>query len=355
MSANFIVFSIDDLALPGRKSRIFQDDFFFYHLLVSNGMDESSQDQGKNVPADEGKIIASDAVDLPQAPPVYRPRQRSIRLPFLLFVATCLSTFYVGALPELPLSWTGALVHGLLYAVPLMTILLCHEMGHFVQSYRYGVFATWPYFIPVPLPPIGTMGAVIAMEPRMGHRRALFDIGITGPLAGLIPTIIFCIVGIRLSQVTFIAPGTDPDSIGISLGVPLLFTWLTQWFGKPIPANCDLILHPIAFAGWVGLLITSLNLIPIGQLDGGHILYALLKKKAHYVSTLLLVAAFIAVVRDHKLWSWGLMLVLLLLMGPRHPPTADDDEPLGIFRYLLGWLTLAFILIGFTPHPFRIS
>jgi membrane-associated protease RseP (regulator of RpoE activity) len=227
-----------------------------------------------------------------------------------------------------------------------MTILVCHEMGHFLQSRRYGVYATLPYFIPIPIPPIGTMGAVIFMEPRMGHRRALFDIGITGPLAGLVPTLICCVVGIHLSKVYSIH-----EISGQEFGDPYIFKLIANILGKNTPDGFVLGIHPIAFAGWVGLLITSLNLIPIGQLDGGHILYALLRKKAHYVSTFLLLAAVVAVIYDWRhLVIWWMMIALLLFMGPNHPPTADDDEPLGIFRCILGWLTLAFVIISFTPY-----
>ena len=111
-------------------------------------------------------------------------------------------------------------------------------------------------------------------------------------------------------------------------------------------------LHPMAFAGWVGLFITSLNLIPIGQLDGGHVLYAILRRRAHSVATALLLAAIFLVVLDWQhLWQWTVMLLLLLLIGPIHPPTANDEEPLGAVRIVLGWLTLAFIFVGFTPIP----
>jgi membrane-associated protease RseP (regulator of RpoE activity) len=262
-------------------------------------------------------------------------------------VATCLSTLLVGMdMGGGRAGWLGALAAGLSYAVPVMTILLCHEMGHFLQAHRYGVYATLPYFIPVPIPPIGTMGAVIAMEPRMGHRRALFDIGISGPLAGLVPTLIFLMVGLHYSRVGISAPG------GMMFGAPLLFQFLAGWILGPISSGQAVIVTPMAFAGWVGLLITSLNLFPIGQLDGGHILYALLRRKAHKVATALLFSAlFLVIWKWEYLKAWSLMIVLLMLMGPIHPPTADDDEPLGVGRTILGWLTLAFIFVGFTPVP----
>ena len=131
----------------------------------------------------------------------------------------------------------------------------------------------------------------------------------------------------------------------------MLFHFIEEWIAKPPGPGEVLVLHPMAFAGWVGLLITALNLIPIGQLDGGHILYGLLRTKAHKVATLLLLAAAAGVLW-YQLWGWTLMLVLLMVMGPVHPPTADDEVPLGAWRTLLGWLTLAFIPIGFTPTPF---
>ena len=138
-------------------------------------------------------------------------RQRRWRLPLLLFVATCLSTLFAGA-GMVDGEGFPAILAGLRYAVPVMTILLCHEMGHFLQAHRYGVYASLPYFIPFPFSPFGTFGAVIAMEPRVGGRRALFDIGISGPLAGLVPTFIFLIIGLQHS--TFGVPSTEPYVFG---------------------------------------------------------------------------------------------------------------------------------------------
>jgi membrane-associated protease RseP (regulator of RpoE activity) len=281
-----------------------------------------------------------------------RPRRRW-RLPLLLFVATCFTTLMAGGLETgLAEGWWAGLLMGLRYAVPVMTILVCHEMGHFIQAYRYGVYASFPFFIPMPLPPLGTLGAVIAMEPRVGHRRALFDIGISGPLAGLVPTMIFLVIGLRHSIVEIPTPQALHHAWLI--GTPLLFQYLEQGILGPIPRGYAVLYDPMAFAGWVGLLITSLNLFPVGQLDGGHILYALLRKKAHKVATAILFGALFLVVWEWEyLKNWTLMVFLLLLMGPIHPPTADDEEPLGLGRYILGWLTLAFIVVGFTPVPLQ--
>jgi membrane-associated protease RseP (regulator of RpoE activity) len=278
-----------------------------------------------------------------------RPRRR-VRLPVLLFVATCLTTLLAGMGDEATaeMGWFEAFVYGLRYAVPVMTILLCHEMGHFLQAHRYGVHASLPYFIPMPVGPLGTLGAVIAMEPRMGHRKALFDIGISGPLAGLVPTFIFLVIGLRHS--TFVTP----SHVEFGLGSPLLFSLLAKWIvvGQP-QANQVLLIDPMAFAGWVGLLITSLNLIPIGQLDGGHVLYAILRERANRIASLLWLFAVVMVIlhfRDYGNWLPMLILIYFVL-GTRHPPTADDNEPLGLGRMVLGWLTLGFIIVGFTPTP----
>lgn len=298
-----------------------------------NGMEDT--DGREDVFASESIIVAEFVPEPPAAaappPPL---RQRRVRLPLALFILTCLSTYLIG---------------GLSYSICLMTILLCHEMGHFLQAWRYGVPASLPFFIPVPIPPIGTMGAVIGMSGGMTNRRALFDIGITGPLAGLVPTLIFLVVGFQESKLGLHRHGA------FEFGEPLLFKlfgWLQ--FG-PIPEGQTIYTSPMAFAAWVGLLITSLNLIPIGQLDGGHVLYALLRKRAHRVASWLLMSATAAVVVA-ALWfqypAWILMLLILILMGPKHPPTRDDDVPLGPVRVVLGWLTLAFIFVGFTPMPF---
>lgn len=312
-------------------------------------MDESLHNEMDTEP----EIIQAEIVDMePVGPGQWREvrpvrPQRRWRLPAMLFVATCLSTLLAGR------QFGGgggfdSFVAALRYAVPVMTILLCHEMGHFIQAWRYGVHASLPYFIPMPFPPIGTFGAVIAMEPRMGGRRALFDIGISGPLAGLVPTFIFLIIGLQSSTYEFMSRDN------FLFGYPPLVHYLATSILGPKPPGQELYLSPMAFAGWVGMLVTSLNLFPIGQLDGGHILYALLRRKARKVAMgLFLAAVFVVVWNWETLSHWSLILFLLFLFGPIHPPTANDNEPLDTGRIILGWLTLAFILVGFTLVPLR--
>ena len=159
------------------------------------------------------------------------------------------------------------------------------------------------------------------------------------------PALTFTVIGLLWSTVE------PKNSTAMGLGDPLLFKILASWIFGPLPQGEDIYLHPLAYAGWVGIFITALNLFPIGQLDGGHILYALLRNKARLVATVVLYAGVGAVIITQR-YEWLLMLTLLLFMGPKHPPTADDDKPLGTGRTILGWLTLAFLIIGFTPVPF---
>ena len=282
---------------------------------------------------DRSIIFVSQDVEPP--PQEYRaePRRPRWLVPAVLYGATCVSTFLVG---------------GLEYAVPLMMILTAHELGHFFQALRYRVPASLPYFIPMPFTPVGTMGAVIRMGARMGNRKALFDIAISGPLAGLVLAIAFSVVGLQYSRV-----GPRVEGRGIwELGEPLIFRLFEYWtFGPLDDAAQTVYRHPVGVAGWVGIFITALNLFPIGQLDGGHILYALLRRRAHVVAVALLLAAVVAVVLlDYK--EWLLMVFLLILIGPRHPPTGDDYVELGKARIVLGWLVLLFVVVGFTPTPF---
>src|SRR3954468_24266562 len=172
---------------------------------------------------------------------------RGIALPVILFVGTCFSTYVTG---------------GFAFAFALMTTLLAHELGHFIQAVRYGVPASLPLFIPMPFSPIGTMGAVIVMKPGKGDRRAIFDIAITGPLAGLIFAVIFSFIGLQLSEVV---PRNQAG--GLQLGEPLLFKALGYLVFGPLDPTPDVRLPSLVFAGWVGISVTALNLIPIGQLD----------------------------------------------------------------------------------------
>ena len=295
-----------------------------------------------------------------------RHRPRRIRLPILLFVLTALSTFWAGTARWVPHEPFGdsflegslmpvrqALVahwqEGLTYTAALLAILLTHEMGHFIATLVHRIRASFPYFIPFPvLSPIGTMGAVIAMDAMRADRRQLFDIGIAGPLAGLAVALPICWIGAH--QLDLTTPPVGPYAID----VPLAMRWMLEWApppgyqpGEPIAVSH---LSPLFMAGWVGLLVTGLNMLPISQLDGGHITYTLLGRKAHLLAWGLVVAAVMYMVLARQ-YTWIVMLlVIVFVLRVRHPPTRDDHVPLGTFRYVLGMTSLIIPLVCFAPR-----
>jgi membrane-associated protease RseP (regulator of RpoE activity) len=256
------------------------------------------------------------------------------RVNIILFVATACTTCYV---------------NGPWYSAAIMTILLSHEMGHFVMCRKYRVESTLPFFLPVPFPPFGTFGAVIKMRGIIPNKRALFDIGATGPLAGLVLAIPACVIGLSLSEVRAVTPVEAAHSLG--LGEPILFTLLAKIVVGTVPEGLDIFLHPIAFAGWAGLFVTALNLLPIGQLDGGHIIYALLGKKSEIVYRLG-VLSFCAIAIFYYP-GWILFATLLLLFGFQHPAPADEFTGLDPKRKLLGVLIFVIFVVCFTPVPLR--
>jgi membrane-associated protease RseP (regulator of RpoE activity) len=288
------------------------------------------------------------------------PRRRRIFLPVFLFVATCASTLIVGALnwdPEIffenhqtanaiAADWQ----QGLIYMAAVIGILLTHEMGHFLQTLRYGVPASLPFFIPVPVMPTGTMGAVIGMEGSRADRKQLFDIGISGPWAGLIVALPIIWFGIK--HATIIPPSVAfqlRDSSISRLGDPLIFKLLTSYLRPELPADVVLNKHnPLLMAGWVGMLITGLNMLPVSQLDGGHVIYGLFGRKAHLVARGFLIAAILFVVFGEH-YNWTVMLVLVIMLGVDHPPTRDDNVALGFWRRAIGLVSLGIPVLCFTP------
>lgn len=257
---------------------------------------------------------------------------RGKSLNVLLFALTVCSTYLIG---------------GVWYSLSLISILLAHEMGHFIMSRRHGMPATLPYFLPVPVPPFGTFGAIIKMKGRMSSRKALFDIGVAGPLMGLFVTLPAIIIGLLLSKTVPLAQTQDHF---IHLGDSLLFTLVEKAILGDLPKGYDLCLHPVAYAGWVGLFVTALNLLPVGQLDGGHIAYALFGRKSKIVFALTItvwmgISLFFYV-------GWTLMIILVLLFGLRHPPPLDDVSPLDLRRKVLGGVVFSLFVLSFTPIPF---
>ena len=320
---------------------------------------------------DENRFESVPLTPLPAVPPPPAPSRRRGWLfaksrPWinaLLFVLTIGSTFVVG------LSWSASYRYAdfmaahpgfepgraelrdprvlglaLLYAVVLLAILAAHEMGHYLTCRRYGIEATLPFFIPAPTL-IGTMGAFIRIKSPISLKRQLFDVGAAGPLAGFVLALPALAVGLALSK---IVPALPRES-SIFFGDPLLLKVLAGILGKSAPAGYDLVLHPVAFAGWVGTLVTALNLFPIGQLDGGHIATALFGARARTLGRLFL-AAF--VVMGVFLWvGWLLWAGLVLIIGTRHPRTWDGDAPIGTKRTVLAVVIALIFILSFIPDP----
>ena len=260
------------------------------------------------------------------------------------------------ALPRRPRLWphvtlflaavfSTTLVVSPLYSACLMGILTAHEFGHYFAARRYRVAVTLPYFIPMPISIIGTMGAVIRMSRSIPNRKALFDISAAGPLAGVVVAIPVSFVGLMLST----RQPVGDEVAGIMLGDPLLFGLFERiLFGAP-PEGTVLMLHDVGFAGWVGLFVTGLNLLPMSQLDGGHISYAVFGKRAELVGWA--VFCVLLVVCLTVSYQYVLFLVLMLFMRIRHAPTLDDGVPLGRSRRVVALALVLVFALSFVPVP----
>jgi membrane-associated protease RseP (regulator of RpoE activity) len=282
-----------------------------------------------------------------------------------LFVATLLSTFLVGLtwsasfitlgvkggdplvnLELAALTDPGVLGLAAIYTAVLMAILLAHEFGHYLTCRRYGIPATLPYFIPAPTL-VGTMGAFIRIKAPVTRKRVLFDIGASGPLSGFVLALPALVTGLALSK---IVPALPKDQT-IVFGDPLLVRLFGRLLLGEIPAGSDIIIHPIGFAGWVGCLVTALNLLPVGQLDGGHLAYAIFGRRTRVAGR-----AFMGLFVVLALFFWAGWLVwaaVLLVLGLKHPSLADEDEPLDGRRRLLAVLLLAIFIFSFIPDPVK--
>ncbi len=289
---------------------------------------------------------------------------RRWRWPVPLFLLTLLSTFWVGAVDWQPFraltdtSVTGGIElrqlilenwqQGLVYMLSVVGILLFHEMGHYIATLIYRVDATPPFFLPFPFNPIGTLGAVIAMQGQEANRKQIFDIGIAGPLAGLVLAIPVALIGVSQLDLSPMQAGE------IGFRMPLLLDWMIRWYGI---AGYDgqaiwlSQLNPCFTAAWVGLLITGMNMMPVGQLDGGHVTYTLFGKFAHRLAALVMIVA-VAFMVYWQTYTLIVMVTLLLLVGTEHPPTSDDRVRLGPVRWVLGVASLAIPFLCFPPLIF---
>ncbi len=293
--------------------------------------------------------------------------ERPERFPWLnvvLFLVTCLSTLVVGAVQMDAFTNTignragglfgeilrspSLLLAGLPFCLAIMTILLAHEMGHYLACRYYGISASLPYFIPFPSI-IGTMGAFIRIRSPIHHRSALLDVGVAGPIAGFVLAIPALVIAMPLSRMQ-VLDGTEGF---FTLGEPLIFKLIAAVMGMTPPEGMDLMIHPIGLAAWFGFFATAMNLLPVGQLDGGHIAYALFGRFHKRVSQGFL---FTLVPLGIFYWQgWLLWTAILLFIGLRHPVTMDDSAPLSRRHVWLGWIALAMLILCFTPMPFSIG
>jgi membrane-associated protease RseP (regulator of RpoE activity) len=290
------------------------------------------------------EFLADAAV--PPNEPDGRPRQR-IRTNILLFFATLLTTVVAGAvLAEVdPIAHPEQIYKGLPFSITLMSILLSHELGHYLMSRRHDVDATLPYFIPAPTL-IGTFGAIIRINSNVPDRRALLDIGATGPIVGFVVSIPALIVGLKLSHPV---AGT---SSGITFGSSLLLDVIAGHLFPSIPEGYAINLHPVALAGWIGLLVTMLNLLPVGMMDGGHIAYALFGRWHYHISRVMVLILFVMGI--YGWFGWAIWGMLNIFFGLKHVPPVNPEVPLDNKRKLIGVMTAVILVLTFVPTPFSI-
>jgi len=301
-------------------------------------------------------------MEVEKRPPAFFAGKR-IWLNVLLFVLTAISTFVVGfswslgykyaelfsqnpdLVPDLGMILNPEVVAlSLIYAVVLLGILLGHEFGHFFACQYYKIDATLPYFIPAPTL-IGTMGAFIRIRSPITKKQQLFDIGIAGPLTSFVLSLPAIVLGLFLSKTV----PSLPDNGSILFGDPLILKFVESFIFKGIPEGFNIVPHPIAFAGWVGILVTALNLFPVGQLDGGHVTYALLGKKSlklapYIIGIFVLLGIFFWI-------GWLVWALLIYFLGLKHPRIFDESVPLSPGRRLLGVVAVIIFVVSFTPEP----
>jgi len=320
-------------------------------------MGSSSSDLSEPARPTPGYAAFDRGYVLPPSEPDRRPQPIVRHL--VLFAATLLMTTLVGAAhyygfqadftdqaPALQ-GWTSYL-NGLWYSAAILGILGAHEFGHYYACRYYRVDASLPYFLPAPFLLTGTLGAFIRIRQPIPNKRELFDIGVAGPIAGFLVALPVLLLGVSLSHVVKI-----PENFtGLELGEPLLLKGMMWLVLGPPPEGYSVNLHPTAFAGWFGLLATALNLFPIGQLDGGHISYAVLGRRSTQVTyaTLLCLVGLSFVSSSWIVWT-VLTAGMLLAFGPRHPRTYDEDMPLDRGRLWLAAFAVLMFVLCFTPAP----
>lgn len=376
------VFAIHDVRVQaGGRAVLFAGEFLRSPALVFETVAErfKARDRIPVLRREGGRDIL-----IAQPAPPARGRRR-VRVNVVLFALTVLSVLYAGVTmnlsgaaaaaydaaltrlavaPDADLSArlacslaskgvTGAMfaanwLAGLPFMLALLGILGIHEFGHYFAARRYKLDSSLPYFLPFPNPFTGTLGAVIRIDSPFTSRKALFDVGIAGPLAGLAVAVPVLIAG--LAQATFL-PIVTPETSGVVFNEPLLFRGLAWLVIGARPAGMDIEMNPLLMAGWWGLLVTAINLLPVSQLDGGHINYAVFGRAHRYVAWAMYGTAVLVAVTISS--SYLIMLVLILIMGLQHPPALDDITDVGRFRRVLGIATLLLFFVLITPVPLQ--
>ncbi|MFN8423123.1 MAG: site-2 protease family protein [Anaerolineae bacterium] len=376
------VFSIHDVRVQGGgKAIVFIGQFLRSPAMVYEAVAErfAARDRVPVLRREGGRDVL-----VAQLAPAAR-KARRVRTNVVLFVLTVCSTLYAGTRQNIPeaafsafqasltaltvspeaamsarlaCAWVATgryfgmilanVGYGVLYAVAIIGILGVHELGHYFMARYYRLDVSLPYFIPFPYPLTGTMGAVIRIDSPFSSRKALFDVGIAGPLAGLAVAIPVIVVG--LSKATLV-PAVGQDVAGLVYSEPLLFRFLAWLVIGTRPAGVDLAMNPLLTAGWLGLLVTALNLFPVSQLDGGHIGYAVFGRAQRYIAWLAYGVAVLVALTTSP--GYIVMLVLVFLMGLNHPPALDDITDIGTPRRALGIATLLLFFALATPNPIQ--
>lgn len=328
----------------------------------------ASQDAGPEIPwawdPAAGQPIRADLLPPPDLGPARPPIRPRYGLALLLLLLTFFTTTTMGAVWQAPgdeadplslLGWRtfaalwvdpAALRAGLSFSLPLLFILLCHEMGHYLACRYYKLPATLPYFLPAPIG-LGTFGAFIKIKAPIRSKRELFDVGVAGPIAGFVALLPFLVLGVLQATP---ARETSVHQGEAWLGSNLLINLVFQWLRPDLPTDAPLSVGPFWLAAWVGMLATSLNLLPLAQLDGGHVLYAATGRLQRRLAWPLW-AALVGAALVLRSPSWGLWAVIVLVMGLRHPPVWDEETPLSTGRRMLALFALLMLVLCFMPVP----
>lgn len=323
--------------------------FVFYGTLLQDGRKAFDTIGNRLNPLNLMPVLRKRGtqVELRIVPAPSVPKNK-IWLNLVLFVATLITTIFAGSFlaGANPLEDPGLMISGIPFSLSLLLILGTHEFGHYFACKANGISATLPYFIPFPGSPIGTFGAVIRIKSPIQDKNRLVEVGASGPICGFIFAIVISIIGLKLSKVVPFQEGQ------ISMGNSLIFWFLSKLFAQAPPPGYDIFLHPVAFAGWVGMFVTAANLLPLGQLDGGHISYAFVENKTKFIAyPIIAILAFLGI-----FWPGWLLLMVIVVLGIRlkHPPPLNNVSPLDLKHKIIGISALIVFVLAFIPVPFNV-